>query len=78
MAELGLNAYRFSIAWSLMLPSGRGEIHQVRLDYYSRLVDALLAKGITPFPTLFHWDMPQARTIKESGYWYRDLIEKQE
>ena len=60
MAELELNAYRFSIAWSRVMAQGKGAINPRGLDYYSRLVDALLAKGITPFVTLYHWDMPQA------------------
>ena len=58
MRELGLDAFRFSIAWPRILPDGRGRVNQAGLDFYDRLVDALLAAGITPFPTLFHWDTP--------------------
>ncbi len=68
MAKLGLNAYRFSVAWTRVLPQGKGAINQKGLDYYNRLVDALLDKGITPFLTLFHWDMPQALQDKFGGF----------
>ncbi len=67
MAELGLNAYRFSIAWPRILPQGRGAVNQAGLDFYSRLVDALLAKGITPVATLYHWDLPMP--LYERGGW---------
>jgi beta-glucosidase len=60
MAELGLRAYRFSIAWPRVLPEGTGPVNSIGLDFYSRLVDALLAAGITPLVTLYHWDLPQA------------------
>ncbi|MCP2336610.1 GH1 family beta-glucosidase [Actinomadura rupiterrae] len=58
LAELGVDAYRFSISWPRVLPSGAGEINQRGLDFYDRLVDELAAHGITPVPTLFHWDTP--------------------
>jgi beta-glucosidase len=67
MAELGLNAYRFSIAWPRILPQGRGQPNQPGLDFYSRLVDLLLAKGITPIATLYHWDLPLA--LYQRGGW---------
>jgi beta-glucosidase len=67
MTELGLQAFRFSISWPRVLPSGRGTVNQAGLDFYDRLVDELLAHGIEPFPTLFHWDTPQA--LEDAGGW---------
>jgi beta-glucosidase len=67
MQAIGLNAYRFSLAWPRILPDGRGKINQAGLDFYSRLVDGLLAAGITPFVTLYHWDLPQA--LQDEGGW---------
>ncbi|WP_182885992.1 GH1 family beta-glucosidase [Microbispora sp. H10885] len=67
MAGLGVDAYRFSIAWPRVLPTGRGRVNQAGLDFYDRLVDALHEKGITPVPTLFHWDLPQA--LEDEGGW---------
>ncbi len=72
MASLKLNAYRFSIAWSRVLPKGKGELNLKGLDYYSKLVDSLLEKKITPFITLFHWDMPQALFEENKGFANRD------
>jgi beta-glucosidase len=67
MRQLGLNAYRFSISWSRVLPEGRGRVNQPGLDFYSRLVDALLANGIQPLVTLYHWDLPAA--LDDRGGW---------
>jgi beta-glucosidase len=70
--EMGLNAYRFSIAWARVLPEGKGIINPIGLDYYSRLVDASLERGITPFITIFHWDVPQALADLCGGFIGRD------
>ncbi len=67
MQELGLKAYRFSIAWPRILPTGRGQINQAGLDFYDRLVDSLLAAGIDPYVTLYHWDLPQP--LQDQGGW---------
>jgi len=68
MKELGVKAYRFSIAWPRVIPDGDGAINHKGLDFYSRLVDALLEAGITPFATCYHWDMPEATYQKHSGW----------
>lgn len=67
MACLNLSAYRFSIAWPRVIPEGRGAVNVTGLDFYDRLVDGLLAKGIRPLPTLYHWDLPQA--LEDDGGW---------
>lgn len=67
MKSLGLKAYRFSIAWTRILPQGRGAVNQAGLDFYSDLVDELCAAGITPFVTLYHWDLPQV--LQDQGGW---------
>ena len=67
MQRLNLNAYRFSIAWPRVLPHGRGQVNSRGLDFYDRLVDGLMAAGIQPFPTLYHWDLPQA--LEDEGGW---------
>ncbi len=71
MAQLGVSAYRFSLAWPRILPEGRGNINTRGLDFYDRLVDALLAKGIRPIATLYHWDLPVA-LYNEGGWLNRD------
>ena len=67
MRSLGLHAYRFSIAWPRVLPEGRGTVSPDGLDFYDRLVDGLLAAGIEPYATLYHWDLPQA--LQDGGGW---------
>ena len=73
LAELGVNAYRFSISWPRVLPRGHGRINHAGLDFYHRLVDGLLARGITPFATLFHWDTPQVLEARIGGFKNRDI-----
>ncbi len=71
---LGVNAYRFSIAWPRVLPEGRGLPSAAGLDFYDRLVDRLLELGVTPFVTLYHWDLPAS--IQDGGGWCnRDTVE---
>jgi len=67
MRSLGLHAYRFSVAWPRILPQGRGPINQAGLAFYDRLVDGLLEAGITPWVTLYHWDLPQV--LEDAGGW---------
>jgi beta-glucosidase len=67
MSELALNAYRFSISWPRVLPAGEGKPNEAGLAFYDRLVDALLERGIRPFVTLYHWDLPLA--LDERGGW---------
>jgi beta-glucosidase len=67
LAWLGAPYYRFSPSWSRLQPAGRGALNQTGLDFYSRLIDGLLERGITPWMTLYHWDLPQP--LQDSGGW---------
>lgn len=67
MQSLGLAAYRFSVSWSRILPTGRGPVNQAGIDFYIRLADGLLARGIQPVATLYHWDLPQP--LEDEGGW---------
>jgi len=74
MGQLGLDAYRFSIAWPRVVPTGQVPVNHLGLDFYDRLVDGLLEAGITPWATLYHWDLPQA--LQDAGGWpARDTVE---
>jgi beta-glucosidase len=73
LKRLGVGAYRFSVSWPRIVPEGRGEVNSKGLDYYGRLVDALLEAGITPVPTLYHWDLPQALQDAFGGWAGRDV-----
>ncbi len=68
MSELGLDAYRFSVAWPRVVPDGDGSVNEAGLDFYDRLVDRLGDAGIDPFVTLFHWDLPAALQHKYGGF----------
>jgi beta-glucosidase len=75
MKQLGIDAYRFSFAWSRVQPAGSGQVNAEGLAFYDRLVDGLLEAGIAPTPTLFHWDTPLA--LEEAGGWLnRDITER--
>ncbi|HEX6197206.1 MAG TPA: GH1 family beta-glucosidase [Jiangellaceae bacterium] len=67
MGRLGLQSYRFSVSWPRIQPGGTGQANPAGLDFYDRLVDALLARGIDPIATLYHWDLPQA--LEDRGGW---------
>ncbi|HEX4816366.1 MAG TPA: GH1 family beta-glucosidase, partial [Nonomuraea sp.] len=67
MKDLGMAAYRFSVSWPRIFPDGAGKLNPAGLDFYDRLLDELLAAGITPYATLYHWDLPQA--LEDAGGW---------
>ena len=67
MGDLGVDSYRFSVAWPRIQPEGRGPANPAGLAFYDRLVDALLEQGIAPAVTLYHWDLPQA--LEDGGGW---------
>lgn len=73
--NLGVNSYRFSINWTRIQPKGRGPVNQKGIDYYNRLIDGLLAMGVKPNITLFHWDMP-VPLHDEGGFLNRDIVER--
>jgi beta-glucosidase len=80
MRDLGVRAYRFSIAWPRVLPSGRGAANEPGLAFYDRLIDALLAADIEPWVCLYHWDLPQALddrggwTNRDCAGWFADYV----
>jgi beta-glucosidase len=72
LKNLGIATYRMSISWSRIFPQGTGQPNPKGLDYYNRVIDELLANQITPYITLFHWDLPQALQDKVRGWQSRD------
>ncbi|KAJ3673839.1 hypothetical protein LUZ60_005831 [Juncus effusus] len=74
MADMGMDAYRFSIAWSRIFRNGSGEVNQAGIDHYNRFINALISKGIEPYVTLYHWDLPQALDDKYNGWLDRQII----
>jgi beta-glucosidase len=75
MKALGVKTYRFSIAWPRVFPQGSGTPNPKGLDFYNRLVDELVANGIEPFATLYHWDLPQALQDRGGGWESRDTAQ---
>ncbi|MDN4526666.1 glycoside hydrolase family 1 protein [Fictibacillus fluitans] len=75
MAELGLKAYRFSVAWTRIFPDGRGKVNPKGIEFYSNLIDELRKAGIEPILTLYHWDLPQALQDEYGGWESRQIIE---
>jgi beta-glucosidase len=76
MASYGLNAYRFSVAWPRIQPTGRGAANQKGIDFYRRLVDRLVERGIRPMATVYHWDLPQPLQDDGAGWQNRDTVER--
>lgn len=74
MAEQGLKTYRFSVAWTRILPEGRGEVNQKGIQFYSDLIDELLKHGIEPMLTIYHWDLPKALQELYGGWESREII----
>ena len=72
MKNLGVKSYRFSVSWSRVFPDGTGKPNPKGLDFYNKLVDELLKNGITPFATLYHWDLPQVLQDKYGGWESRE------
>ncbi|KAK8507375.1 hypothetical protein V6N12_072639 [Hibiscus sabdariffa] len=75
MKDLGMDAYRFSISWPRIFPHGTGEPNVEGINYYNRLIDALIQKGIKPFVTLYHWDLPQILEDKYGGWLSRQIVD---
>ncbi|MBO5645368.1 MAG: beta-glucosidase [Lentisphaeria bacterium] len=76
LKELGVDSYRFSIAWPRIQPNGVGEANPEGIAYYNKLIDALIENGITPFVTLYHWDLPLDLQICHDGWLNRSIVDK--
>ncbi|KAM1255043.1 hypothetical protein TB2_028812 [Malus domestica] len=76
MKDMGLDAYRFSISWSRLLPNGKlsGGVNKEGVQYYNNLINELLNKGVTPYATIFHWDLPQALEEEYGGFLNRQIV----
>ncbi|MBR7127394.1 MAG: beta-glucosidase [Lentisphaeria bacterium] len=74
LKELGVNSYRFSLSWSRIMPTGRGEINYAGIDYYNNLINELIANDITPFITLYHWDLPLELQLAHDGWLNSEII----
>jgi beta-glucosidase/6-phospho-beta-glucosidase/beta-galactosidase len=74
MKKMGLQAYRFSMDWSRLLPEGTGRVNEVGVKFYSDLIDELLANGVEPFITMYHWELPY-ELYKKGGWLNRDIAE---
>ncbi|KDP41287.1 hypothetical protein JCGZ_15694 [Jatropha curcas] len=74
MKDMGMDAYRFSISWSRIYPNGTGTINQAGIDHYNKVINALLAAGIVPYVTLYHWDLPQALDDRYNGWLSPQII----
>jgi 6-phospho-beta-glucosidase len=75
MAEMGMKAYRFSVAWTRIFPSGKGQLNEKGLEFYDRLIDELKANNIEPVLTLYHWDLPQNLQDEYGGWESRQIVE---
>jgi beta-galactosidase len=75
MKSMGLTSYRFSISWPRVIPAGTGEVNEAGIKFYNELIDELLANDITPFVTMYHWDLPLALLMEKDGWLNRDIIQ---
>ncbi|WP_409293049.1 glycoside hydrolase family 1 protein [Peribacillus sp. SCS-37] len=75
MADMGMKAYRFSVAWTRIFPNGKGELNEKGIEFYSNLIDELKANDIEPILTLYHWDLPQALQDEYGGWESREIVE---
>lgn len=74
MGKMGLKAYRFSVAWSRVIPEGTGKVNQAGLDFYRRMIDLLHQNGVEPVLTIYHWDLPQALQNRFGGWESREMV----